>query len=93
MHGEEDVRAPYRQYELVVERLRADGKDFESHSYPGEPHGFRNPENRIDMYERLEAFFDARLRDGGALMPSECERPIERTVTGRLPDLYVVLRL
>lgn len=62
MHGEEDVRAPFRQYELVVEGLTASGADFEYHSYPGEPHGFRNPANRIDMYRRLEAFFDERLR-------------------------------
>ena len=62
MHGEADVRAPFPQYQLVVAQLQADGKDFESHSYPNEPHGFRNPANRVDMYQRLEAFFDARLR-------------------------------
>ena len=62
MHGEEDVRAPFRQYQLAVETLTRTGKTFEHKSYPGEPHGFRNPENRIDMYQRLEAFFDARLR-------------------------------
>lgn len=66
MHGEEDVRAPYRQFELVVERLRDAGKDFSSHSYPGEPHGFRDPQNRIDLYRRLEAFFGERLGAGGS---------------------------
>jgi dipeptidyl aminopeptidase/acylaminoacyl peptidase len=58
MHGEEDVRAPFRQFELAIESLAASGKTFESRSYPGEPHGFRNPANRIDMYQRLEEFFD-----------------------------------
>lgn len=62
MHGEADVRAPFSQYELVVEGLMASGADFQHHSYPGEPHGFRNPANRIDMYERLETFFAERLR-------------------------------
>jgi dipeptidyl aminopeptidase/acylaminoacyl peptidase len=62
MHGEADVRAPYRQYQLVVEILRKHGKTFESRSYPGEPHGFRSPANRIDMYSRLEAFFDRHLK-------------------------------
>lgn len=66
MHGEEDVRAPYRQFELAVEILEREGKVFESHSYPGEPHGFRNPRNRIDMYQRLEAWFDRWLRAPGA---------------------------
>ena len=62
MHGEGDVRAPFRQYQLAVEILKKNGKTFESKSYPGEPHGFRNPANRIDMYHRLEAFFDRLLR-------------------------------
>jgi len=47
MHGEADVRAPFRQYELAVKILKEEGKTFESHSYPNEPHGFRNPMNRI----------------------------------------------
>ena len=57
MHGEADVRAPFRQYELAVKILEEEGKVFESKSYPNEPHGFRNPNNRIDMYERLEVWF------------------------------------
>jgi dipeptidyl aminopeptidase/acylaminoacyl peptidase len=61
MHGEADVRAPFRQYQLAVEILKTHGKTFESKSYPGEPHGFRNPANRIDMYQRLEAFFARHL--------------------------------
>jgi dipeptidyl aminopeptidase/acylaminoacyl peptidase len=46
---EADVRAPFRQYELAVEILKKHGKTLESKSYPGEPHGFRNPANRLDM--------------------------------------------
>jgi dipeptidyl aminopeptidase/acylaminoacyl peptidase len=65
MHGEADVRAPYRQFELVVDILERNGKVFEAHSYPGEPHGFRNPMNRVDMYQRLEAWFDLWLRGEG----------------------------
>ena len=63
MHGERDVRAPFRQFELAVEILKREGKTFESKSYPGEPHGFRNPRNRIDMYQRLEAWFDKYLKE------------------------------
>lgn len=58
MHGEEDVRAPFRQFQLAVGILEREGRTFEAHSYPGEPHGFRNPANRVDMYQRLEAWFD-----------------------------------
>jgi dipeptidyl aminopeptidase/acylaminoacyl peptidase len=62
MHGEADVRAPFGQYQLAVELLRTQSKTFEAKSYPGEPHGFRNPANRLDMYQRLEAFFEKYLR-------------------------------
>jgi dipeptidyl aminopeptidase/acylaminoacyl peptidase len=62
MHGEADVRAPYKQYLLAVDILKKTGKTFENKSYPDEPHGFRNPANRIDMYQRLEAFFDRYLK-------------------------------
>jgi dipeptidyl aminopeptidase/acylaminoacyl peptidase len=62
MHGEADVRAPFRQFQLAVDILKKNGKVFESKSYPGEPHGFRNPANRIDMYQRLEAFLDKYLK-------------------------------
>jgi len=57
MHGEADVRAPFRQYELAVKILKEKDKTFESKSYPNEPHGFRNPQNRVDMYTRLEEWF------------------------------------
>ncbi len=62
MHGEADVRAPFRQFRLAIELLRQHGKVFESKSYPDEPHGFRNPQNSIDMYQRLEAFFAQHLK-------------------------------
>ncbi|MXX79131.1 MAG: S9 family peptidase [Gemmatimonadales bacterium] len=60
MHGELDVRAPFENFELAVERLEALGKEFESKTYP-EGHGFRDPSNSIDMYRRLQAFFDQHL--------------------------------
>lgn len=62
MHGEADVRAPFKQYQLALDILKKNGKTFESKSYPGEPHGFRNPANRLDMYQRLEAFLNKYLK-------------------------------
>jgi dipeptidyl aminopeptidase/acylaminoacyl peptidase len=61
MHGELDDRAPFKNHELAVAELKRLGKDFEAKTYPGEGHGFRNPENQIDMYQRLEAFFARHL--------------------------------
>ena len=57
MHGEADVRAPFRQYELALKILKQEKKAFESKSYPNEPHGVRNPQNRVDMCQRLERWF------------------------------------
>ena len=34
MHGEQDIRAPFKNFELAVERLRELGKEFESQTYP-----------------------------------------------------------
>ncbi len=62
MHGEADVRAPFRQYQLAVKILQDNNKVFESKSYPNEPHGFRDPANRLDMNRRMEAFFEKYLK-------------------------------
>jgi dipeptidyl aminopeptidase/acylaminoacyl peptidase len=62
MHGQADTRAPYRQFELVVDALKTHDKVFDSHSYTDEPHRFRDPDNRVDMYQRLEAWMDRWLR-------------------------------
>jgi dipeptidyl aminopeptidase/acylaminoacyl peptidase len=61
MHGEADRRVPFTNYKVAVAELQRLGKQFESHSYPGEGHGFRKPENRIDMDRRLETFFQQHL--------------------------------
>ncbi len=50
------------QFRLAVETLERHGRVFEAKSYPGEPHGFRDPRNRIDMCQRSEAFFEKHLR-------------------------------
>lgn len=62
MHGEADVRAPFRQYQRAVEALQRHGKVYEAKSYPGEPHAFLDPANRVDMYQRMEAWMDRWLR-------------------------------
>jgi len=65
MHGEEDVRAPYRNYRIAVEKLRALGKEFQAKSYPGQGHGFSDPDARIDMYTRLRDFMREHLGSCG----------------------------
>jgi len=62
MHGQSDRIAPFNQFQSAVAELEGLGKVFEAHSYPGEPHRFRDPANRADMYRRLEAWFDRWLK-------------------------------
>lgn len=61
MHGEEDVRAPFKNHALAVEKLRELGKDFEAKSYPGQGHGFSDAGARIDMDQRLHDFMREHL--------------------------------
>lgn len=61
MHGELDRRVPIQHFQLAVVELEKHGKEFETRTYPDEGHGFRNPDNRIDMYQRLEQFFRRHL--------------------------------
>jgi dipeptidyl aminopeptidase/acylaminoacyl peptidase len=62
MHGEADVRAPFHQFQLAVDTLKAYHKTFESKTFPGEPHGFRKAADRIELDRRLEAFLDRHLK-------------------------------
>jgi len=47
---------------MFVDARKRHGKTFESHSYPNEPHRFRDPDNRVDLYSRLEAWMDRWLK-------------------------------
>ena len=61
LHGAEDARVPPIQSEAVVEQLRMHNIEHEYVVYPGEGHGFRKREHRIDAYERLAAWFERHL--------------------------------
>lgn len=61
LHGAEDRRVPPVQSEEVVAALRANNVPHEYVVYPGEGHGFRRREHRIDAYERLARWFTERL--------------------------------
>ncbi len=55
-HGDQDVRAPFLNFELALTELERHGIEHEAHTYP-EGHGFRDPQNRIDLYSRVEEWF------------------------------------
>jgi dipeptidyl aminopeptidase/acylaminoacyl peptidase len=58
LHGLLDTVVPPEASEEWVEALRREGKTFEYKTYDDEPHGFLRRENLIDVYERMERFFD-----------------------------------
>jgi dipeptidyl aminopeptidase/acylaminoacyl peptidase len=62
LQGENDPRVPRSEAEQVVKALRDSGKPHEYHVYPGEGHGFRLTENRIDALRRALDWFDRHLR-------------------------------
>jgi dipeptidyl aminopeptidase/acylaminoacyl peptidase len=62
LQGENDPRVPRTEAEQVVKALKDGGKPHEYHVYPGEGHGFRTTENRIDALRRALDWFDRHLR-------------------------------
>jgi len=63
MHGDRDPRVPPEESEQVAEAMRANGLPHEYVVYPGEGHGFRRREHRIDCYTRMLGWFRAYLAD------------------------------
>ncbi len=64
-HGTDDPVVPIAQSEALVERIRMAGRSrVEFVVYAGEGHGFRDPLNQRDEYERTEAFLAACLAGG-----------------------------
>jgi dipeptidyl aminopeptidase/acylaminoacyl peptidase len=61
LHGDRDPRVPPRESAQVAETLSAAGIAHEYVVYPGEGHGFRKREHRVDCYERILAWFTDRL--------------------------------
>jgi dipeptidyl aminopeptidase/acylaminoacyl peptidase len=58
LHGLLDTIVPPEASEEWVEELRREDKSFEYKTYGNEPHGFLRRENLLDVYGRMERFFD-----------------------------------
>jgi dipeptidyl aminopeptidase/acylaminoacyl peptidase len=58
LHGLLDDIVPPESSEEWAEALRREGKTFEYKTYEDEPHGFLRRDNQLDVYERVERFFD-----------------------------------
>jgi dipeptidyl aminopeptidase/acylaminoacyl peptidase len=56
LHGEEDPQVPPYESAQFVQALKKHGKTFVYFTYPGEPHGFRKRENRLDAWTKELGF-------------------------------------
>ncbi len=55
--GENDIRVPKAQSDLLVEKMKAMGKPVEYHVYAGEGHGFTKFDNSKSCFSRIVEFF------------------------------------
>jgi dipeptidyl aminopeptidase/acylaminoacyl peptidase len=60
VHGEDDVRATIKHFDLMTEALEDAGKPFES-MVRDEGHGFSKQKNILDFYQKLERFLKHHL--------------------------------
>jgi len=59
--GYNDPRVNHNEAEQIVAALKKNGKPVEYMVKMDEGHGFRNPENRLDFYGKMEGFLDKYL--------------------------------
>jgi dipeptidyl aminopeptidase/acylaminoacyl peptidase len=57
-HGTDDPVVPIAQTEALVLAIRDAGGEVEQVVYAGEGHGFREPANQQDEYQRIERFLE-----------------------------------
>jgi dipeptidyl aminopeptidase/acylaminoacyl peptidase len=64
MHGDSDPVVPIEQSQAFVDRCVEAGGDVEFVVYEGEGHGFRQPDNQLDEYHRMQGFLATHVRGG-----------------------------
>ena len=62
VHGENDHDVPITQAEEMYIALKKLGVEAVLARYPGEGHGFRQPEHNADYMQRVIAWFDGRVK-------------------------------
>ncbi len=67
--GKKDTRVPFEHFEELTAALDEAGKPYESLVKPLEGHGFYSEDNRVELYDRMLAFFDKRIGAPAAVVP------------------------
>ncbi len=63
-HGKDDQTANFNQYGSMVAALQTQGRPAELFAVAGEGHGFVKPENRAELFRRIQAFLDKHIGPG-----------------------------
>ena len=63
-HGGEDHTADTNQYKAMVAALQAAGNPAQTYFVEAEGHGFYKPENRAELYRRMDAFLSRYIGAG-----------------------------
>ncbi len=63
LHGEDDLLVVPLMSNKIIEALKIEDKYFESHFYKHEGHGFEEPENKKDAWERIVKFLNRHCKD------------------------------
>ena len=62
VHGKKDVRVPIKHMYELIDRMKSDGKAPEDVVIADkEAHGFRDLQNRVDLYTHMLKFFDRHI--------------------------------
>lgn len=61
IHGKDDVRVPMAQFDALRSAFNATGTPIETLVVDQEGHGFYKPENRTELYRRLESFLSRHI--------------------------------
>jgi dipeptidyl aminopeptidase/acylaminoacyl peptidase len=61
IHGEKDIRTPYKEAQTFMKKLDKAGIKYEKMIIAKETHGFSREENRIEKMKRISAFFNKYL--------------------------------
>lgn len=64
VQGSIDQRVPMAQFTALKDAFKANGVEVESMVAAGEGHGFYKPENRAELYRRMEAFLSKHIGPG-----------------------------
>lgn len=70
VQGGSDFRVPMDQFDAMVDGFRKAGVNVETMVVKGEGHGFYKPENRAELYRRIEAFLARNLGSGTGSAPA-----------------------